>query len=154
MSKRPPRRNLAIAGRGEGIAAEQCVAAHHAMKILALETSTEYCFRRALAGRSGDRHKRKMGQRHSEVLMAMLDGVLVEAGVNSHSWMAIAFGAGARFLYQVFALPGGVTQGLALGCQSDCHRHRTMHAVAQASGKNKVIVASMRAWQKCILRCN
>jgi tRNA threonylcarbamoyladenosine biosynthesis protein TsaB len=110
------------------------------MKILALETSTEYCSVAlwqdgVVTGRS-----EKVGQKHSEVLMAMLDGVLLEAGVKLAQLDGIAFGAGPGSFTGV-RIACGVTQGLALGASLPVIGIGTMHAVAQASGKNKVIVA-------------
>jgi tRNA threonylcarbamoyladenosine biosynthesis protein TsaB len=110
------------------------------MKILALETSTEYCSVAlwqdgVLTGRS-----EKVGQRHSELLMAMLDEVLTEAGVKLAQLDGIAFGAGPGSFTGV-RIACGVAQGLALGVSLPVIGICTLQAVAQGSGKNKVIAA-------------
>lgn len=110
------------------------------MKILALETSTEYCSVAlwqdgVVTGRS-----EKVGQKHSEVLMAMLDGVLAEAGVKLAQLDGIAFGAGPGSFTGV-RIACGVTQGLALGATLPVIGICTLQAVAQGSGKDKVIAA-------------
>lgn len=110
------------------------------MKILALETSTEYCSVALWQDGVVTGSSEKVGQRHSEVLMAMLDGVLVEAGVKLAQLDGIAFGAGPGSFTGV-RIACGVTQGLALGANLPVIGIGTMHAVAQASGKDKVIVA-------------
>ena len=110
------------------------------MKILALETSTEFCSVAlwqdgVISGRS-----EKVGQRHSELLMAMLDGVLAEAGVKLAQMDGIAFGAGPGSFTGV-RIACGVAQGLALGANLPVIGICTLQAVAQGSGKDKVIAA-------------
>ena len=110
------------------------------MKVLALETSTEYCSVAlwqdgAITGRS-----EKVGQKHSEILMAMLDSVLKEAGIKLSQLDGIAFGAGPGSFTGV-RIACGVTQGLALGTNLQVIGICTLLAVAQGSGKNRVIAA-------------
>ena len=110
------------------------------MKILALETSTEFCSVAlwqdgVISGRS-----EKVGQRHSELLMEMLDGVLTEAGVKLAQMDGIAFGAGPGSFTGV-RIACGVAQGLALGANLPVIGICTLQAVAQGSGENKVIAA-------------
>jgi len=110
------------------------------MKILALETSTEFCSVAlwqdgVLTGRS-----EKVGQRHSELLMAMLDEVLTEAGVKLAQLDGIAFGAGPGSFTGV-RIACGVAQGLALGASLPVIGICTLQAVAQGSGKDRVIAA-------------
>ena len=110
------------------------------MKILAIETSTEYCSVAlwqdgALTGKSEN-----VGQKHSERLMAMLDEVLKEAGVKLAQLDGIAFGAGPGSFTGV-RIACSVTQGLALGANLPVIGICTLQAVAQGSGKDKVIAA-------------
>ena len=51
------------------------------MKILALETSTEYCSVALWQDGTVTGRSENVGQKHSEILMAMLDAVLTEDGV-------------------------------------------------------------------------
>jgi tRNA threonylcarbamoyladenosine biosynthesis protein TsaB len=110
------------------------------MRILALETSTEYC---SVAlwqdGAVADRCER-VGQKHSEVLMPMLDGLLREAGMRLGDMDGVAFGAGPGSFTGV-RIACGVAQGLALGANLPVVGICTLQALAQASGHDKVVAA-------------
>ncbi|MBI1174573.1 MAG: tRNA (adenosine(37)-N6)-threonylcarbamoyltransferase complex dimerization subunit type 1 TsaB [Sideroxydans sp.] len=110
------------------------------MRVLAVETSTEYC---SVAlwqeGMVLDRCER-VGQKHSEVLMAMLDDMLREAGVKLAGMTGIAFGAGPGSFTGV-RIACGVAQGLALGADLPVLGVCTLQALAQASGRDKVVAA-------------
>jgi tRNA threonylcarbamoyladenosine biosynthesis protein TsaB len=117
------------------------------MNILAVETSTEYC---SVAlwqdGRVSERCE-LVGQKHSEVLMAMLDALLQDG---------IAFGKGPGSFTGV-RIACGVAQGLALGVDLPVVGVCTLEAMAETSGKEKVIVALdarmgelyLAAYEKC-----
>jgi tRNA threonylcarbamoyladenosine biosynthesis protein TsaB len=110
------------------------------MKILALETTTEYCSVAlwqdgVISGKS-----ELVGQKHSERLMEMLDEVLKEAGVKLSQLAGIAFGEGPGSFTGV-RIACGVTQGLALGANLPVLGISTLLAVAEDSGQDKVIVA-------------
>lgn len=110
------------------------------MKILALETSTEYCSvalwqEGVVTGRIEE-----VGQKHSEVLIAMVDSVLQEARIKLAQLDGVAYGAGPGSFTGV-RIACGVTQGLALGANLPVIGICTLLAVAQGSGKNKVIAA-------------
>ena len=110
------------------------------MHILALETSTEYC---SVAlwqnGTVIDRCER-VGQKHSEVLIEMLDALLREAGVKLAQLDGIAFGMGPGSFTGV-RIACGVAQGLALGANLPVVGVCNLQALAQASGHDKVIAA-------------
>ena len=110
------------------------------MKILALETSTEFCSVALWQDGVVSGKSEKAGQRHSEILMEMLDGVLQDAGVKLTQLDGIAYGAGPGSFTGV-RIACGVTQGLALGANLPVIGICTLQALAQASGKNKVIAA-------------
>ena len=110
------------------------------MKILAIETSTEFCSvalwqEGAITGQSTE-----VGQKHSELLMAMIDSVLMEAGVKLAQLDGIAFGAGPGSFTGV-RIACGVAQGLALGANLQVIGICTLQALAQGIGKNRVIAA-------------
>lgn len=110
------------------------------MNILALETSTEYCSVALWCdGRSTARCER-VGQKHSEQLMPMLEGVLRESGLKLAELDGIAFGSGPGSFTGV-RIACGVTQGLALGAELPVVGVCTLLALAEASGQSKVIAA-------------
>ncbi|MGO9443840.1 MAG: tRNA threonylcarbamoyladenosine biosynthesis protein TsaB, partial [Thiobacillaceae bacterium] len=62
------------------------------MNVLALETSTEYCS--CAIWRDGEIVSRSelAGQRHSDIILAMIDGLLNEADLGLKELDGIAFG--------------------------------------------------------------
>ncbi|MBI5658894.1 MAG: tRNA (adenosine(37)-N6)-threonylcarbamoyltransferase complex dimerization subunit type 1 TsaB [Nitrosomonadales bacterium] len=110
------------------------------MRILALETSTEYCS--VALWRDGDCTSRceLVGQKHSEVLIEMLDGLLRDEGTTLRQLDGIAFGAGPGSFTGV-RIACGVAQGLALGAGLPVAGVSTLLALAQAAGRDKVIAA-------------
>ncbi|MFA6119976.1 MAG: tRNA (adenosine(37)-N6)-threonylcarbamoyltransferase complex dimerization subunit type 1 TsaB [Sideroxydans sp.] len=110
------------------------------MRLLAIETSTEYCS--VALWQDGVVHDRceLVGQKHSEVLMEMLDALLKEAGVKVKQVDGIAFGKGPGSFTGV-RIACGVTQGLALGAEVNVVGVCTLEALAEASGKDRVIAA-------------
>jgi tRNA threonylcarbamoyladenosine biosynthesis protein TsaB len=110
------------------------------MKLLALETSTEYCSVALWQDGTVSERFELVGQKHSELLMAMVDGVLQDAGVKLRECDGIAFGMGPGSFTGV-RIACGVAQGLALGANLNVVGVCTLQALAEASGKNKVIAA-------------
>jgi tRNA threonylcarbamoyladenosine biosynthesis protein TsaB len=110
------------------------------MRILALETSTEYCSVALWQDGAIVERCELVGQKHSELLMEMLDGVLREANVTLAQLDGVAFGAGPGSFTGV-RIACGVAQGLALGADLPVVGVCTLQALAQASGHNKVIAA-------------
>lgn len=110
------------------------------MRILSIETSTEYCS--VALWQDGTVHQRceLVGQKHSEVLMAMVDGVLTDAGFTIRDIGGIAFGKGPGSFTGV-RIACGVAQGLAFGIDVNVVGVCTLQALAEASGKEKVIAA-------------
>ena len=110
------------------------------MRILALETSTEYCSVALWQDGNSISRCELVGQKHSEVLIEMLDGLLREAGVKLAQLDGIAFGAGPGSFTGV-RIACGAAQGLALGADLPVVGVCTLQALAQASGHDKVIAA-------------
>jgi tRNA threonylcarbamoyladenosine biosynthesis protein TsaB len=111
-----------------------------AMNILAVETSTEYCSVALWRGGVVSARDERVGQKHSERLMPMLDDVLREAGMTLTGLDGIAFGSGPGSFTGV-RIACGVTQGLALGAERPVVGVCTLLALAEASGQSKVIAA-------------
>ncbi len=110
------------------------------MKILALETSTEYCSVALWQDGTVSERCELVGQKHSEVLMSMLDALLREAGVTVKQVDGIAFGKGPGS-FTGARIACGVAQGLAFGANLSVVGVCTLQALAEASGKDKVIAA-------------
>src|SRR5574340_327775 len=110
------------------------------MRVLALETSTEYCSVAlwqdgAVISRCG-----LAVQKHSEMLIAMLDALLQDAGLRVQDMDGIAFGMGPGSFTGV-RIACGAAQGLAFGAGLPVAGVCTLQAMAEASGKPRVIAA-------------
>jgi len=110
------------------------------MKVLALETSTEYCSVALWQDGIVLEHCERVGQKHSELLMLMLDAVLREAGCGIREMDGIAYGSGPGSFTGV-RIACGVTQGLAFGARLPVAGICTLLALAEASGWQRVIAA-------------
>jgi len=110
------------------------------MRILALETSTEYCSVALwLDGTVTDRCE-LVGQKHSEMLIAMVDDLLQATGCKLQAMDGIAFGMGPGSFTGV-RIACGAAQGLAFGASLPVAGICTLQALAEASGKPRVIAA-------------
>lgn len=110
------------------------------MRILALETSTEYCSVALWLDGVVVEHCELVGQKHSELLIAMLDELLKDAGLTVKDMDGIAFGMGPGSFTGV-RIACGAAQGLAFGASLPVADICTLQALAEASGKEKVIAA-------------
>ena len=110
------------------------------MKILAVETSTEYCSVALWQDDAVSERCERVGQKHSEMLLAMLDSVLKDAGLGIKDMDGIAFGKGPGSFTGV-RIACGVAQGLAFGAALNVVGVCTLEALAQASGHDRVIAA-------------
>jgi tRNA threonylcarbamoyladenosine biosynthesis protein TsaB len=110
------------------------------MRILSIETSTEYCSVALWQDGTVRERCELVGQKHSEVLIAMLDALLKDAGLGVRDVDGIAFGKGPGSFTGV-RIACGVAQGLALGADVSVVGVCTLQALAEASGKDKVIAA-------------
>ena len=100
------------------------------MRILALDTSTEWCG--AAVGDDAQWLVREIrsGAQHSEHLLPMVRAVLAEAGTSLASLDAIAFGAGPGSFTGI-RVGCGVAQGLAFGADLPVVAVSTLEALAQ-----------------------
>lgn len=110
------------------------------MDILAIETSTEYCSAALWQDGKVSERCELVGQKHSEVLIAMLDAVLQDSGLRIQDIDGIAFGKGPGSFTGV-RIACGVAQGLAFGADVKVVGVCTLEALAQASGRDKVVAA-------------
>ena len=110
------------------------------MRVLALDTSTEYCSVALWLDGAVIERCELVGQKHSELLMEMLDALLKEAGFGIKDMNGIAFGMGPGSFTGV-RIACGVTQGLAFGANLPVVGVCTLEALAVATGKSRVIAA-------------
>lgn len=109
-----------------------------AVKILALDTSTEYCS--AAVWHDGAVVERDVhaGQTHSELLLGIIDEVLGESGVSLREVDAIAYGAGPG-TFTGLRIGCGVAQGLAFAAGLPVVGIGTLLALAMGSGARRVV---------------
>ena len=100
------------------------------MRILALDTSTEWCSVAVGDGGAWYRRDEHAGQSHSERVLPMVDAVLAEAGWALSDLDGLAFGAGPGSFTGV-RIACGVAQGLALGADLSVVPIPTLTAIAQ-----------------------
>lgn len=110
------------------------------MKILAIETSTEYCSVALWQEGRVTEHCELVGQKHSELLMLMIDDLLKKETLKISQLDGIAFGKGPGSFTGV-RIACGVAQGLALGADLKVVGVCTLQVLAQASGRGRVIAA-------------
>lgn len=110
------------------------------MKILALETSTEFCSV-ALYLNGKTLNKEVLAERrHSEILLPMIQEMLSEVELTLQQIDGIAFGAGPGS-FTGLRIACGVAQGLAYAANLPVVGISTLEAVAQKIGEQKIIVA-------------
>lgn len=110
------------------------------MKILALDTSTEYCSVALWQDGIVSGRCELVGQRHSELLIDMVSALLTETGVKLAQCDGIAYGSGPGSFTGV-RIACGAVQGLALGANLPVFGVCTLQAVAEGTGKTRVIAA-------------
>lgn len=110
------------------------------MKILALETSTEYCSVALWQDGAVMQRCELAVQKHSEMAIAMLDALLQDSGFRIQDMDGIAFGKGPGSFTGV-RIACGVAQGLALGANLPVAGVCTLQALAEACGKPRIIAA-------------
>lgn len=108
------------------------------MKILAFDTSTEYCSVAVWADGTVFARDILAGQRHSELLLPLIGEMLVEQGMNLQALDGIAFGSGPGS-FTGLRIGCGVAQGLALGGDLPVVGVSTLLALAQGAGGERVV---------------
>ncbi len=114
------------------------------MRILALDTSTEWCSVAVGDGTIWHRRDEHAGQAHSERVLPMVHAALAEAGWTLANLDGLAFGAGPGSFTGI-RIGCGVAQGLALGADLPVVPIPTLAAIAQE-------VFRTRGWER-VLAC-
>ncbi|OGS99258.1 MAG: tRNA (adenosine(37)-N6)-threonylcarbamoyltransferase complex dimerization subunit type 1 TsaB [Gallionellales bacterium RIFCSPLOWO2_12_FULL_59_22] len=110
------------------------------MRVLALDTSTEYCSVALWQDGAIVERCDLAVQKHSEMLIAMIDDLLQATCCKLQAMDGIAFGMGPGSFTGV-RIACGAAQGLAFGANLPVAGVCTLQALAEASGKEKVIAA-------------
>lgn len=108
------------------------------MRILALESSTEYCSVALWQDGAVAETGRLAGQTHSALILPMVRGLMVEAGVAMTDLDAIAFGAGPGSFTGV-RIAVAVAQGLAFAHDTPVVPIVSLAALAEACGAPRVL---------------
>ncbi len=110
------------------------------LKILALDTSTDYCSTALLL--DGDLRSDEVCavQKHSELLLPMVDRMLIDTGIGLDQLDGIAFGAGPGS-FTGLRIACAVAQGLAFGAGKMVLPVSTLLALAHRSGADRVVAA-------------
>ena len=108
------------------------------MKILAVETSTEYCSVALWRDGAVDEAGERAGQRHSELLLPMLHGLLERRGLKVADLDGLAFGEGPGS-FTGLRIACGVVQGLAFGAGLQVAGVGTLLAMAAAAAADRVV---------------
>ncbi len=108
------------------------------MRVLALDTSTEYLSLALLIDGEILVRETQAGQSHSELTLPMLEVLLVEAGVRLRSLDGVAFGQGPGSFTGI-RIACGIAQGLAFGADLPLVGVPTLLALAAQSEHPRVI---------------
>ena len=108
------------------------------MKLLVLDTSTEWCS--AALWMDGHIHARRVlaEQRHSSLLLPMVDELLRETGVTLRQLDGIGYGAGPGS-FTGLRIACAVTQGLAFGADLPVVGVSTLESIAEQAGADRVL---------------
>jgi tRNA threonylcarbamoyladenosine biosynthesis protein TsaB len=109
-----------------------------AMKLLVLDTSTEWCSAALWLDGRVEARRVHAGQRHSSLLLPMIDALLREQGVALRELDAIAYGTGPGS-FTGLRIACAVTQGLAFGAGLPVVGVSTLESIAEQAGAEQVL---------------
>ena len=110
------------------------------MNLLAVDTSSDWCSAALWVDARVTSRDALAGQRHSELILPMIDVLLREAGLSLRALDAVAFGAGPGS-FTGLRIACGVAQGLALGAGVPVVPVCTLEALAESSGAARAVAA-------------
>jgi tRNA threonylcarbamoyladenosine biosynthesis protein TsaB len=108
------------------------------MKLLVLDTSTEYCS--AALWLDGQIQARRVlaEQRHSSLLLPMVDALLRESAISLKQLDGIGYGAGPGS-FTGLRIACAVTQGLAFGAELPVVGVSTLESIAEQTNADRVL---------------
>ena len=108
------------------------------MKLLVIDTSTEWCS--AALWLDGQIHASRVlaEQRHSSLLLPMVDELLRESDISLRELDGIGYGAGPGS-FTGLRIACAVTQGLAFGADLPVVGVSTLESIAEQTGADKVL---------------
>jgi tRNA threonylcarbamoyladenosine biosynthesis protein TsaB len=108
------------------------------MKLLVIDTSTEYCS--AALWLDGQIRARRVlaEQRHSSLLLPMVDALLKESAISLRQLDGIGYGAGPGS-FTGLRIACAVTQGLAFGADLPVVGVSTLESIAEQTGADRVL---------------
>jgi tRNA threonylcarbamoyladenosine biosynthesis protein TsaB len=109
-----------------------------AVRFAALETSTDWCSVALHVDGETRALERRAGQRHSELALPMLHGLLQSFHIKTSELEAIAFGAGPGS-FTGLRIACGLAQGLALARGVPVLGVSSLEAIAEESGAARVV---------------
>lgn len=108
------------------------------MKILALETSTEFCSVALWYGAAMLARDVRVGQGHSEAVLPLVEELFSAAGVGVRDLDGVAFGAGPGS-FTGLRIACGVAQGIAFGADLPVVPVSTLLALAHEAGAARAL---------------
>ncbi len=108
------------------------------MKLLVLDTSTEWCSAALWLDGQVEARRVLAEQRHSSLLLPMVDTLLRAADIRLTALDGIAYGAGPGS-FTGLRIACAVTQGLALGAELPAVGVSTLEAIAEQTGAPRVL---------------
>lgn len=108
------------------------------MKLLAIDTSTELCSAALLLDDACLERAELAGNRHSQLILPMVSGLLAESGLRLADLDLLAYGRGPGS-FTGLRIACGVIQGLALGGDLPVLGVGTLEALAEEVGSERVI---------------
>jgi len=108
------------------------------MNVLVIDTSTEYCSAALWLDGRVQAFRVLAGQRHSSLLLPMVDELLREAGLTLRQLDGIGYGAGPGS-FTGLRIACAVTQGLAFGADLPVVGVSTLESIAEQAGTGRVV---------------
>jgi tRNA threonylcarbamoyladenosine biosynthesis protein TsaB len=108
------------------------------MNVLVIDTSTEYCSAALWLDGRVQAFRVLAGQRHSSLLLPMVDELLREASLTLRQLDGIGYGAGPGS-FTGLRIACAVTQGLAFGADLPVVGVSTLESIAEQTGADQVL---------------